>query len=331
MLKKTLDIIINLIPLKLFDIFLGHKIIGIEYHLCSNKKLAHIVHLFKYKTNDELETDLLWLKRRYKIISLQDYINGNSKKNNKKKILTFDDGYKELLINVLPILEKHDIPAVFFITTDFTLKNKTFYRNIISLIIDKINSLDDKSQNFFFKTINDLNYFSENVDKKTFSTITKRIKQGEFEIIEKLTKLLNIKPKSYFLNKQQIIELHNHPLITIGAHSLDHRDFAYCTEEEIKHQITESVEEIKKVTKSEIVPFAFPFSSESVNRSLLEKIQSENSNIYPFFGECSFKSNDEIVLKRFQGERFVYPYHVKTTIKEEYKYHLKDLMKKNLS
>ena len=314
----------------MLDYFFGHKIIGVEYHLSSNNKLAHISNLFRFKTNYELEADLLWLKKRYKIVSLRDYINGNSNKKSKTKILTFDDGYKELLTNVLPILEKHDIPAIFFMTTDFTLKSKTFYRNIISLIIDKINSLDDQSQETFFKEINDLNYFNENVDNQTFSTTIKRIKYDEQEIIKKLSRLLNIQPKSYFLNKQQILQLHEHPLVTIGAHSLDHRDFAYCSEDEIKHQITESVEEIKKVTKSEIVPFAFPFSSESVNRSLLEKIQSENSNIYPFFGECSFKSNDEIVLKRFQGERFVYPYHIKTTIKQEYIHHLKDLMKKNL-
>ena len=51
MIKKTIDIIINLIPLKLFDIFFGHKIIGLEYHLSSNEKLSHITHLFKYKSN----------------------------------------------------------------------------------------------------------------------------------------------------------------------------------------------------------------------------------------------------------------------------------------
>ena len=148
MLKKTLDIIINLIPLKLFDIFLGHKIIGIEYHLSSNEKLSHITHLFKYKSNKELETDLLWLKDRYQFISLQEYYNNRLKKT-KQKLLTFDDGYIELFTNVLPILEKHSIPAIFFLTTNFTINNEKFYRNSISLIIDKLKSLDQNLLNRF--------------------------------------------------------------------------------------------------------------------------------------------------------------------------------------
>lgn len=323
MLKRIISFFLNLIPLSILDYFFGHKIIGIEYHLCSNKKLAHIVHLFRYKSNDELETDLLWLKKHYSIVSLHDYIQNNSRKNRREKILTFDDGYTELLTDVLPILEKHDIPAVFFMSTDFTLKSKTFYRNIISLIIDKIKSLDDKSQEIFFKAINDLYYFSENIDSQTFSVLIKRIKHSEQEIIEKLSRLLKITTESYFLNKEQIMELNKHPLITIGAHSLDHRDFEFCSEDEIKQQIVESSEEIQKVTRSEIVPFAFPFSSESVSRKLLEKVQNQKSKIFPFFGECSFKSNDEIVLKRFQGEKLTKNNHIKQIIKEEYIFHLK--------
>ena len=322
MLKKTLDIIVNLIPLKLFDIFWGHKIIGVEYHLSSNEKLSHITHLFKYKSNKELETDLLWLKNRYQFISLEEYYNNGHKKT-KQKLLTFDDGYIELLTNVLPILERHSIPAIFFLTTNFTINNEKFYRNSISLIIDKLKSLDQNLLNRFLKKINDDGFFKKNFNVETYVEALKKIKFEEKHIIEKITNLLDINPQRYFLNKKQILELNKHPLITIGAHSLDHRDFAFCSEDEIKHQIIESVEEIKKVTKSEIVPFAFPYSSESVNRSLLEKIQSENSNIYPFFGECSFKSNDEIVLKRFQGEKITRENHIKQIIKEEYIFHLK--------
>ena len=322
MLKKTLDIIINLIPLKLFDIFFGHKTIGVEYHLSSNEKLSHIIHLFKYKSNKELETDLLWIKNRYQFISLEEYYNNGLKKT-KQKLLTFDDGYIELLTNVLPILEKHSIPAIFFLTTNFTINNEKFYRNSISLIIDKLKSLDQNLLNRFLKKINDAGFFKKKFNEETYVEALKKIKFEEKHIIEKITNLLEINPQRYFLNKKQILELNKHPLITIGAHSLDHRNFANCSEDQIKHQITESVEAIKKVTKSRIVPFAFPFSSESVNRSLLEKIQSENSNIYPFFGECSFKSNDEIVLKRFPGEKITKDNHIKQIIKEEYIFHLK--------
>jgi peptidoglycan/xylan/chitin deacetylase (PgdA/CDA1 family) len=37
---------------------------------------------------------------------------------NKKVVLTFDDGYKDFLTNVLPVLQNHGIPATVFIVTD---------------------------------------------------------------------------------------------------------------------------------------------------------------------------------------------------------------------
>src|SRR6056297_371425 len=48
---------------------------------------------------------------------LSDYQNKN------KILLTFDDGYKSFLNNILPLLEKHNIPSLLFITTDF-IENK---------------------------------------------------------------------------------------------------------------------------------------------------------------------------------------------------------------
>tara|TARA_B110001450_G_scaffold16561_1_gene15295 strand:+ start:19090 stop:20082 length:993 start_codon:yes stop_codon:yes gene_type:complete len=327
MLKKTLDIIINLIPLKLFDIFWGHKVIGVEYHLSSDEKLPHINHLFNYKSNKELETDLLWLKNRYQFISLQEYYN-NSLKKTKQKLLTFDDGYIELFTNVLPILEKHSIPAIFFLTTNFTINNEKFYRNSISLIIDKLKYLDQNALNKCLKKINDFSLLKNELDTETYIDLLKKIKFEEKHIIEKIANLLEINPHRYFLNKKQILELNKHLLITIGAHSQDHRDFRLCSDAEIKNQIIKSSTEIKNLINQKKVPFAFPFSSKNISRKVINEIKLEHPFITPFFGESSFSNNDELILKRFQGEKTYSPYHIKTVIRQEYIYHLKDSLKR---
>ena len=329
MIKKTIDIIIKLIPLKLFDIFFGHKIIGLEYHLSSDEKLSHITHLFKYKSNKELETDLLWIKNRYQFISLEEFYNNGLKKT-KQKLLTFDDGYIELFKNVLPILEKHSIPAIFFLTTNFTINNEKFYRNGISLIIDKLKSLDQNLLNRVLKKINDDGFSKKIFNEETYVDVLKKIKFEEKHIIEKITNLLEINPHRYFLNKKQILELNKHPLITIGAHSQDHRDFSLCSDAEINNQIINSSREIKNLTNQKKVPFAFPFSSKNISRKVINEIKLEHPFITPFFGECSFSNHDELILKRFQGEKPYLPFHIKTVIRQEYIYHLKDSLKRIL-
>lgn len=63
------------------------------------------------------------------------------KKIPKKVIITFDDGYKDNLINALPILKKYNFKAVFFIVTN---------------LISKTNSWD--KENFNYKKMKLLNH-----------------------------------------------------------------------------------------------------------------------------------------------------------------------------
>ena len=58
--------------------------------------------------------------------------------------MSFDDGFKNNLLNIVPILEKHNVPALFFVPTsiinsnynivnDYCI-NKTKYKNAIEML-----------------------------------------------------------------------------------------------------------------------------------------------------------------------------------------------------
>lgn len=65
------------------------------------------------------ENHLQFLKKHYNIIPLSELsgllIAGTLKGN--EAAVTFDDGYRDNIINALPLLEKYNIPATIFITT----------------------------------------------------------------------------------------------------------------------------------------------------------------------------------------------------------------------
>ena len=66
------------------------------------------------KIND-FEKQLIYLKKnKYESIYL-DEINPNKKK---QIIITFDDGYKDLILNSLPLLKKYNFKAICFIVSD---------------------------------------------------------------------------------------------------------------------------------------------------------------------------------------------------------------------
>lgn len=52
-------------------------------------------------------------------------------------LITFDDGYKDNVTTALPILERHGVPATFFVTTDYITERRVFWWDRIAYVIKK--------------------------------------------------------------------------------------------------------------------------------------------------------------------------------------------------
>ncbi len=75
-----------------------------------------------YVTVDELERQLTQLKRRgFQFVTFKDIAQGL--KPTKPIILTFDDGYEDNYLYLLPLLKKHNAKAVIFVLADDALTN----------------------------------------------------------------------------------------------------------------------------------------------------------------------------------------------------------------
>lgn len=85
--------------------------------------MFHGVSKFKYDNipNDlqphidikQFENILRWVSKRFRIISPGDY----GEPDVSGALLTFDDGFNNNYTNILPLLQKYNIPGLFFITT----------------------------------------------------------------------------------------------------------------------------------------------------------------------------------------------------------------------
>ena len=68
-------------------------------------------------------------ENRFNIITLEqfvDYKDKNRKPPPKTLIITFDDGWRDNYVNALPILEKYNLQASFFIATDYIDSDEVF-------------------------------------------------------------------------------------------------------------------------------------------------------------------------------------------------------------
>jgi peptidoglycan/xylan/chitin deacetylase (PgdA/CDA1 family) len=120
-LKTPLKHIVANIPLSLYRFFIKMDLVTLCYHLVSDKSLPHITE-YRYKTKSGFEDDIRYLKKNFNLISYDEFCRykaGGSEIKKNALLLTFDDGLSECFWEVRPILLKHNVPCIFFITTDF--------------------------------------------------------------------------------------------------------------------------------------------------------------------------------------------------------------------
>jgi len=128
MLKKILKKIYISRPIYFLTNILGFPWKGrgaiLMYHrILPEKLLEKDLGLGLAVSCENFEKQILALKSKYKIVSMDTFLENIRKKNSEFMIaITFDDGYKDNFTYAFPILKKHKIPALIYVTTKFLNK-----------------------------------------------------------------------------------------------------------------------------------------------------------------------------------------------------------------
>lgn len=177
-------------------------------------------------TKESFERIVLWLmKHDFQFISDCELINllKNGTLDDANYIwFSFDDGYKENIWNVLPVLDKYKIPATIFITTK-AIERGWFWFDVVLeyqdlLPICSIDKLFDMPNAMRRSIIDDL------VNSKEF------------------------KPKVTAMTIDDIQSISENELISIQNHTDDHVISTSCTADEFTKEITECSRKIKDWT-----------------------------------------------------------------------------------
>ncbi len=211
-----------------------------------------------------------YLKRNYEILRLED-INKNTKIGGQNAVVvTFDDGYYDLLSQAYPVLEKYGIPATMFISTgnigtgrenwtDSILRalfDYAVYREYFKLEDDWVNgrwftrSMQERLE--LYMVIRDI--FRHCSGKK------KRVYEQKILSWAGLT-LEKGRNDRRMLNIQELKTLSQKPLLSIGSHTVTHPSLKWLSLEEQEYEILESKKSIERITGQEVNLFAYPFGS----------------------------------------------------------------------
>ena len=212
-------------------------------------------HLFIPKSKFISQMSFL-MRNNINVISMDDLYRSNFKALKFSVVLSFDDGYKDNLNIVYPILKEKNYPFIVYLIPKILKEEPwVWWLELWSLLKERnVISIKNKKVN--------INTFKSKI--KIFIKIKKMIKLLKIEDQKKLiSKIFNISKRknmnSYFLNKSEIFSLIKDNLVTIGSHTQDHLSLKKFDKKIVFEQIEKSKEYLEKTFNRPIKHFSYPY------------------------------------------------------------------------
>ncbi len=240
----------------------------IIYHGVCHENATRFNTLFV--TEKAFEDHLRFYKKYFNTVSLDDFYQKKFVNNKFNICLTFDDGFANNYKYVLPLLEKYDIPAIFFITA---IRKEGY--NILWNDFLTISSITGPQKLVFnnekFSKQKGRTYISELTKK----TLAETLRSSGFDEKKKLMELME--PYASFeegnaiedywlqMSVEEIREAACSLLITIGSHGFYHNDLGRIPAQDMYWELKESKLFLENIIQKQITQLAFPYGNYSAD------------------------------------------------------------------
>tara|TARA_R110002050_G_scaffold10421_1_gene35545 strand:+ start:4111 stop:5013 length:903 start_codon:yes stop_codon:yes gene_type:complete len=223
------------------------------------------------------EEQMTFLKKYYKIVSLKQGIEALKKATLSETLvaITFDDGDVSIVDLVMPLLDRMDIPATFFINTAYGSEKMGYWYNLGP-------------------------YFEDQILMKAASTIRNTSDSSIYKELLKLEATCNekqAKVDSPFYSNYQLFENCTNPLFDFGLHGHEHLRFSLLSYEEQKQNLEKNIESMSHWPN--YVPFfAVPFGQPKDWNTDTLKL-AKVLKLIPFLAYKGYNTSDRTPFLRF--------------------------------
>lgn len=231
----------------------------------------------------------------FKFLGIDEFLEEKIKGKTRSKItsITFDDGYKNVIQNAVPILERLRIPAAIFLSSQL-LEGNVFWRDMVRIIIENdwiyafMNYLKI-NDSFLEKTINQNDFYRSTKSNEVPSNIL------ETHLISFLSKK-NIKLKSQvlYVSKPELEGL-NKKLFSIGNHTHSHYRMSSISKKSQDEQIKKCQRILETLNVTLNKTFAIPFGENgSFNKDTIELVEANNFTGFLCSNQQQFGKSDTL-------------------------------------
>ena len=291
----------------LFRLINRKKMIILMYHGISRENFSFYHR--RYLPKSTFIKQIKYLKKRnYKFITLTDWLNiVNNKKKVKHRyiILTFDDGFKNVVEQAYPIMKKYDAKGCFFIVSSIIGKDQLMWSDYLEVLVrnhknSKFNFIF-KNQEIIYLLNSELNIkkaYADIKDKLRLVSNKERISYlNKFMLSNNINNFENV-PYDYLIANWEELNSLDKDILEVGDHTKTHPNLKMLySEDEFHEEMFESKIEIEKKIGYPIKHFSYPAGSYNKNAIQYAKKYGYLTGVTVDYGFNSLKT-DLFQLKR---------------------------------
>jgi len=305
-LRSAARTVLRATPLSFYRMVIKRDVVIFLYHVVGPPDIAHVRHLYPYKSAEAFEADLSYLTRRFRMVSYDEIAAPRGRSGRPAAHVTFDDGYAECHTLAGPILLKWGIPCTFFVTTDLIDNRTMFHRNKASLCIEAALGLSDQEVSTVLCDLGQ-RLGRPLANREAFRRWILSLASNAEACIDELCFRLKIDVQAYLRKRQPYLSADKIRRLaaegfTIGAHARRHVPLGSLSEVAVEQEIVVSCRTIRDLTGRDQVPFAFPHSADGVDRAFLRHLMATHPILGLMFDTHRLRRDDGIVLNRITAD-----------------------------
>jgi peptidoglycan/xylan/chitin deacetylase (PgdA/CDA1 family) len=197
-------------------------------------------------------------------------------------LVTFDDGYADNFYIGLPLLQRYQIPAMFFLASGY-LGLPYFWWDVLQAIYYRQGEMDNSLTNPRLQT--------------TWECLRDMRPRQRYSVLQELLYRAawpHVAPTCRPMTKTEVAELANSPLISFGGHTRWHSYLPVLSFEEALDEIITGKCDIEFLTGRQQVGFAYPFGVE--NSKVQEAVAEAGFTVaFTSFVTADFPSKNELI------------------------------------
>ena len=308
--KRSAERFASSIDFKYLKPLLRNRLTSVFYHTVTDGPSVLTRHLYRHRCVKTFRQDLEFFDKHFSIVSFEDVLNHLHKGFPLPKFplyLSFDDGHREMVDVVAPILTRMGLPASFFLTTGLLDNVRLMESHKKSCALDRISLLDKHTKNLIEKQIlTDQSWEDNKQNLNLYQMVSAMHPYKDREKINLIGRLLEIDWTVFLASKPYLTTDQVRFLIRggfhVGSHGVDHIKFMYLSLEERHQQVTESVSYMHLFFGIDKVGFSFPNSDTRIERNWMEQICSEYPEVGIFISTGKFAKSRWPLLHRIGME-----------------------------